>query len=117
MPASNLPLGAAVPIREASRPAPVHLVGRTVRLEPLDPAAHGESLFSLTHGPANEHVWTYLSDGPYENYGEFDGALATKAAATDAVFLAILDPATGRALGYASYMRIDPPNGVVEVGN
>jgi RimJ/RimL family protein N-acetyltransferase len=117
MPALNQPLGAAVSIQEARRPAPVHLIGRTVKLERLDPAAHGESLFSRTHGPGNDHVWTYLSDGPYDSYGEFEAALTRKAEATDAVFLAIVDPTTGRALGYASYMRIDPPNRVVEVGN
>src|SRR4051812_36627643 len=117
MTAVNLPLGAAVSVQEARRPAPVHLIGRTVRLEPLDPTAHGESLFGLTRGAGNEHVWTYLADGPYESYGEFEGALARKATATDAVFLAIVDRTTARALGYASYMRIDPPNRVVEVGN
>ena len=34
-----------------------------------------------------------------------------------AVFLAIVSESTGEAAGYASYMRIDPANGVVEVGN
>ena len=117
MPAPNLPIGARVPEYEARRPAPVHLTGRTVRLEPLDPAAHGESLYRMTHRPENEHVWTYLADGPYASQRELDAALARKAAATDAVFLAIIDSLTGRALGYASYMRIDPPNRVIEVGN
>ena len=117
MPALNLPLGATVSIQEARRPAPVHLIGRTVRLEPLDSVAHGESLFSTTHGLGNEHVWTYLADGPYESYEQFEAALARKATATDAVFLAIVDRVTERALGYALYMRIDPPNRVVEVGN
>jgi len=93
------------------------LIGRTVRLEPLDPATHGESLYTTTHGPENQHVWTYLADGPYASHQEFDGALGRKAAAADAVFLAIVDSVTGRALGYASYMRIDPPNRVIEVGN
>ena len=79
--------------------------------------AHGESLFSTTHGLGNEHVWTYLADGPYESYEQFEAALARKATATDAVFLAIVDRVTERALGYAWYMRIDPPNRVVEVGN
>jgi len=114
---ANLPIGATVPGHEAERPAAVHLIGRTVRLEPLDPAAHCESLYKTTHGPENEHVWTYLADGPYANQIEFEAALARKAAAADAVFLAIVDSVTRGALGYASYMRIDPPNRVIEVGN
>ncbi len=37
--------------------------------------------------------------------------------ANDAVFFAIVDASSNRAMGYASYMRIDPPNRVIEVGN
>ena len=33
------------------------------------------------------------------------------------LFFAIVDKASGRALGYQSLMRIDPANGVIEVGN
>src|SRR5262249_42598244 len=36
---------------------------------------------------------------------------------TDPVFLAIVDAATGLAAGVASYLRIDPPNGSIEVGH
>ena len=40
-----------------------------------------------------------------------------KEAGTAAVFLAIVPKSSGRAEGYASYMRMDPANGVIEVGN
>ena len=33
------------------------------------------------------------------------------------MFYAIVDLASGRAVGMASYLRIDPPNGVIEVGH
>ena len=33
------------------------------------------------------------------------------------VFFALVPKSSGRAQGYASYMRIDPANGVIEVGN
>lgn len=121
-------------------PARVVLEGRYACLVPLDAALHGDALYDATHGPANEHVLAYLSDWPFPTRADFDAALAKKATATDAVFFAILGAAMGlpveqdvspaqhfpaeqdvspapRALGYASYMRIDPPNRVIEVGN
>ena len=105
----------------SSAPAPwpsrVTLTGRVVRLEPLDADAHTEALFPAIHGPANEQVWRYLADGPYDRREELHAALARKAVADDAVFFAIVDASSNRAMGYASYMRIDPPNRVIEVGN
>ena len=113
----RLPAGLPVPSAAARRPEPVVIAGRTVRLEPLDPARHTDAIFAATHGPGNEDVWTYLADGPYAAREEMHAALERKATGPDAVFLAIVDAATGEARGYASYMRIDVPNRVVEVGN
>jgi len=59
----------------------------------------------------------WLGDGPYTNQTSLCEALGRKQASTDAVFLAVVPAETGQAAGYASYMRIDPANGVVEVGN
>lgn len=111
------PVGDPVTSRDARRPLPVVLTGRTVRLEPLDVRRHAADLFAATTGPGRDEVWTYLWDGPFTSREEFDGVLARKATATDAVFLAIVDPATNAARGYASYMRIDVPHRVIEVGN
>jgi RimJ/RimL family protein N-acetyltransferase len=111
------PVGPLVPSSDARRPGPVVLDGRTVRLEPLEPSRHAPALFPLVHGGDRDDVWAYLGDGPYPSRAAFDDTLARKAAATDAVFLAICDPATRAARGYASYMRIDVPHRVVEVGN
>jgi RimJ/RimL family protein N-acetyltransferase len=93
------------------------LEGRTVRLEPLDVRRHAGTLFPLTHGADRDHVWAYLGDGPFGSREAFDEAIARKAAAADAVFLAICERGGGEVRGYASYMRIDVPNRVVEVGN
>jgi RimJ/RimL family protein N-acetyltransferase len=58
-----------------------------------------------------------MPDGPYSTESDLRQAIEEKQAATGAVFLAIVPEATGLAAGYASYMRIEPEHGVVEVGN
>ena len=101
----------------APYPAPISLEGRYTRLLPLDPAAHADALFEVTRGRENDDLWLYLADGPFESAGAFRDEIGRKAVATDAVFFAILDPGKTRAIGYASYMRIEPAHGVIEVGN
>jgi RimJ/RimL family protein N-acetyltransferase len=93
------------------------MAGRTVTLVPLDPVAHAESLFAKTHGPEKEQLWQYMGDGPFPDRAAFDESLRRKAAAEDPLFYAILDNAGGDALGYASYLRIEPAHRCIEVGN
>jgi RimJ/RimL family protein N-acetyltransferase len=62
-------------------------------------------------------VWDWLADGPYRNEVELRQALEAKQAGASALFLAIVPRASDRAEGYASYMRIEPVHGVIEVGN
>jgi RimJ/RimL family protein N-acetyltransferase len=100
-------------------PRPVPLHGRSVILEPLDADRHSAALWNAVRG--HDEVWTWLADGPYVNESDLRAALAEKQASQNAVFLAIL-PVAGvsgphPAAGYASYMRIEPAHGVVEVGN
>ena len=44
-------------------------------------------------------------------------SLEAKARSTDPLFFAVIDNASGRAIGYQTFLRIDPPNRVIEVGN
>ena len=96
-------------------PTPITLRGRAVTLEPLEAARHSAAIWNEVLG--HDEVWTWLADGPYAEETALRAALARKQAAPDAVFLALIPAATGQAAGYASYMRMDPANGVVEVGN
>ncbi len=52
-----------------------------------------------------------------ESEAAFRERLAARAASRDPLFHAILDRASGEPLGIASYLRIDPANGVIEVGH
>jgi RimJ/RimL family protein N-acetyltransferase len=97
------------------RPVPITLRGRTVILEPLNALRHAAALWQAVSG--HDEVWDWLFDGPYAAEADLRQALEEKQAGTAALFLAIVPVETGKAVGYASFMRIEPAHGVVEVGN
>jgi RimJ/RimL family protein N-acetyltransferase len=101
--------------KPVSAPAPITLRGRYVTLEPLQAERHTAALWEAVRG--HDELWTWLADGPFSTESELREAIAQKQAGTAAVFLAIVPAATGEAAGYASYMRIEPAQGVLEVGN
>ncbi len=109
-------LGPEVDSRPALRPSRAALPGAYVRLVPLDPARHAADLYAPTHGPGHEELWRGLWDSPFASEADFRRSLERKAAADDPLYLAIEDPAAGRALGYAAYMRIEPAHRCIEVG-
>ena len=90
--------------------------GRYVTVEPLDPAKHGDSLWREVGGPDKADHWRWMPDGPFETREAFDAVLAAKSVSTDPLFHAVVDNATGLALGHASFMRIEPKHRVIEVG-
>lgn len=96
-------------------PRPVTIRGHYVTLELLDAARHSAGLWQAIRG--HDEAWMWLGDGPYADEASLHAALAHKQAATEAVFLALIPAEICQAAGYASYMRIEPAHGVVEVGN
>lgn len=101
----------------AVRPERQELEGRVVRLEPLDPVVHGEALYEGTHADDRDELWRYLSEGPFPNRSMFDDYLQQQAASDDPLFFAIVDRASGLALGKAAYLRVELVHKVIEVGH
>jgi RimJ/RimL family protein N-acetyltransferase len=110
-------LGIAVDPGPAPRPQPTVLPGRVVTLRPFDRASQAEVLYQATHGPEKEDHWRYMSEGPFASRADFDVAFERNASSTDPLFFAIVDNATGVAVGQTSYLRIEPRHRVIEVGN
>src|SRR5215472_14183801 len=110
-------LGPRVDAAPAKRPEPIALSGRFVTLVPLDPKTHGAALYNATQGAEHHHLWDYLFDGPFSSRDAFDARLTQMAATRDPLFLAIVDNASGQAVGYASYLRIEPAHRCIEVGS
>jgi len=111
------PIGPLVDVHPARRPERVTLKGRWITLAPLDAEKHADALFEGANGGDKDRVWTYLFEGPYTDPEAFKASIAAKAQSADPLFFAILDNATGAAVGYQTFLRIDPPNRVIEVGN
>ena len=93
------------------------LEGRWITLAPLDAEKHAEALYGGSHGGDRDRVWTYLPYGPFRSLGEFVADIELKARSADPLFFAVVDNASGEAVGYQSLMRIDPANRAIEVGH
>jgi RimJ/RimL family protein N-acetyltransferase len=103
--------------RPARQPRRDAIAGRRVRLEPLDPRTHAPALFAATHGPGHDpRLWDYMFVGPFASPEDFAQWLTACARSDDPLFFAIVDRNAGAA-GLASYMRISPGHGVIEIGN
>lgn len=99
------------------RPQRVTLDGLYARLEPLDPARHGDDLYAAAMAPGAEDRFRYLFETVPGNRADFDAWLAKVAVSEDPLFFAVIDKATGKAEGRQALMRIDPTHGVIEIGS
>ncbi len=100
-----------------ARPGRVILEGRYARLEPLDIERHHATLFESAQATGAAERFRYLPNQPPEGLDDFNAWLQTVVAGTDPLFFAVIDKATGRAEGRQSFLRIDPANGVIEIGH
>jgi RimJ/RimL family protein N-acetyltransferase len=112
------PIGFAIP-HWTPPPLPPHVVltGRFCRVEPLSVSAHATALYTANRLDESGQMWTYLGYGPFANLDEYTAWVQRMSQSHDPLFYAIVDGATGQALGVASYLRIDPANGAIEVGH
>jgi RimJ/RimL family protein N-acetyltransferase len=112
------PVGPLVPNWKAP-PLPVRepMRGRFCRLEPLAPAAHAASLHEANQADGSGRSWTYLPYGPFGTVEEYRAWAEEMSRSNDPLFHAIIDLGSGQAVGVASYLRIEPRNGSIEVGH
>ncbi|TDK41438.1 N-acetyltransferase [Antarcticimicrobium luteum] len=98
-------------------PAPTGAVleGRHARLEPLSAEAHAALLFRAYEG--HDWLWDYMAYGPFHSAAQYHRWVRDTVANTDHLFYAIRDLDSGGWGGVASYLRIKPQMGVIEVGN
>jgi RimJ/RimL family protein N-acetyltransferase len=93
------------------------MTGRYCRVEPLDPARHAGELHAANQEDVAGRMWTYLPVGPFAGEATYRAWLEEVAAGNDPLFHAIVDAVSRQAVGLAAYLRVDPANGVLEVGH
>jgi len=92
------------------------MAGRFCQIEPLDPERHVAELFAANREDRDGRNWTYLPFGPFEQFEEYRAHIVKDGLGDDPLFQAILEHQSGRAVGVASFMRIDPAMGIIEFG-
>ena len=95
----------------------VVLEGRLVRLEPLRAGRHAASLHAANALDVDGRNWTYLPYGPFESLEAYRSWIENSCSGHDPLFYAIIERASNAALGVASYLRILPESGSIEVGH
>lgn len=99
------------------RPQRIAMDGRFVRLEPLDPARHGDDLYEAATAGDSDGRFRYLGETTPESRAAFQPWLEKAAASEDPLYFTVIDKATGKAVGRQTFLRIDPAHGVIEIGH
>lgn len=90
------------------------LRGRTVALEPLDWAIHGSKLYDRLSG-APDSLWTYMAFGPFADASEMRSTVEWMLEQDGWLPYAIT--VDTEPLGFAAYLRVNPGDGVIEIGS
>ena len=110
------PVGFEVPDwSPAATPPDTALEGRTVRLEPLDPDAHAGPLHEAFAG--HDWLWDYMACGPFASAQDYRRWLVEASRGGDPRFYVMRTLDDGRCCGIASFLRIDPAMGTIEIGH
>jgi RimJ/RimL family protein N-acetyltransferase len=97
------------------RPPRETLAGRLVRLEPLEADRHAFDLHAAFTG--HDALWDYMPYGPFTSASAYHRWAREREAGEDPRFHVLRDQATGHVGGIASYLRITPEAGSIEVGH
>jgi RimJ/RimL family protein N-acetyltransferase len=112
------PVGASLAKWEKpAHPPRVPMKGRFCHLEPLAPERHGKDLYAANAQDQDGRSWTYLPYGPFDSFESYQSWLREMSQKDDPLFFAIIQKSDGRPVGVASYLRIMPEGGTIEVGH
>jgi RimJ/RimL family protein N-acetyltransferase len=99
------------------RPPRQPMDGRLVRLEPFEVGAHSRHLFEAYSADTEGRLWDYMAYGPFPDLLSYVSHARRTMCGNDPFFHAIIPRGSGRAAGVASYLRVTPEHGVIEVGH
>lgn len=90
------------------------LSGQYVELAPLSAEAHAALLYREFAG--HDDVWDYMPNGPFSSASQYHRWVRDHEGSVDPFFYAIRNLESGHWEGVASYLRIAPQAGSIEVG-
>ncbi len=112
------PVGFPVPDWTAPpHPPRTPMAGQWCRVEPLESARHAVDLFAALEADRDGAIWTYLPYGRFARVEDYAAWMNGSCTGTDPLFFAIVDERSERPSGVASYLRITPSSGSIEVGH
>lgn len=98
-------------------PKAISFEGKLVELKPLKENLYATQLFKANSLDKNGINWTYLPYGPFETEKEYANWIMSYENGDDPIFFVIISKKLGKAVGIASYLRIKPNDGSIEVGH
>ena len=106
----------SVNFRSSKFPSKKRLVGKYSILAPLNFKNHTDELFKNFSLDKTNTLWTYMPYGPFKNLSSFKSYLKKNCLNKDPFFYAIYSKRLKSFCGVASYLRIKPAIGTIEVG-
>ena len=113
----KLTLGFAVKFKKTKLPLKKKLIGKYCFLEPINIRKHSKDLYKNYSLDKKNVIWTYLPYGPFKSHGSFKKWLKSFCLNKDPFFYAIYSKKHNQYCGMASYLRITPEHGSIEVGH
>lgn len=101
--------------KEPPAPEGAALIGRYAALERLDADRHASDLHRANS--ASDAIWDYMPYGPFSSAAQYHRWARQITGGQDPLFYAITNLDTGQLGGVASYLRIAPQSGSIEVGH
>lgn len=97
-----------------SAPQPIALEGRYARLEPLE-QRHATDLFAVSTMAGAPERYRWLPSNPPASLKEVEDWIEATRTSPDR-YVAVVDKASGKAVGRQAWLRIFPQNASIEIG-
>ena len=110
-------LGKKIKFKKAKIPSKNIIKGRYVKLEPINIKKHSKDLYLSFSQDKKNKIWNYLPYGPFKSFESFQKWLSIFCLNKDPFFYAIYFKRHKKYCGMASYLRITPNHGTIEVGH
>jgi RimJ/RimL family protein N-acetyltransferase len=111
------------------KPCPCTLLGKHIRLEPLVIERDAKQLFEVSNGnafklgnrsmnayDADELIWRYMFDGPFNSVKELTNSLQMQVNSPNGCCMCVFDVSSGLQVGVANFMNNIPSHLKIELG-